>query len=161
MLSGLLEKEECKNCKYCCGFDKSDFWETPAFSEKAVEEIRKSKPETCFTKYGNIYKWTAGDFEGIKECPALTENGCSLGDEEKPFECRIWPFRLMRLSDNSLCIAVSSDCRTMMEKPVGKIRNFLYDKLDPAFLFGMAEKYPEIVKDYDGSYCLLMTESNY
>ena len=48
-----------------------------------------------------------------------------------------------------------------MEKPVGKIRNFLYDKLDPAFLFGMAEKYPEIVKDYDGSYCLLMTESNY
>ena len=143
MLSGLLEKEECKNCKYCCGFDKSDFWETPAFSEKAVEEIRKSKPETCFTKYGNMYKWTAGDFEGIKECPALTENGCSLGNEEKPFECRIWPFRLM------------------MEKPIGKIRNFLYNKLDPAFLFGMAEKYPEIVKDYDGSYCLLMTESNY
>lgn len=161
MLSGLLGKEECKNCKYCCGFDKSDFWETPAFSEKAVEKIRKSSPETSFSKYGNMYKWSAGDFEGIKKCPALTENGCSLGDEEKPFECKIWPFRLMKLSDNSLCIAVSSECKTMMGKPLGEIRNFLYDKLDPTFLFEMARKYPEIVRNYDGTYCLLMTEGNY
>ena len=32
MLSKILSKETCKNCKFCCSFKRQSLWETPLFS---------------------------------------------------------------------------------------------------------------------------------
>ena len=31
-------------------------------------------------------------------CPAASDHGCVLGDK-RPFDCKIWPFRVNKLND--------------------------------------------------------------
>lgn len=38
------------------------------------------------------------DGDELTYCPMLTEKGCALGDN-KPFDCRVWPFRVNRISE--------------------------------------------------------------
>ena len=39
MLSKVLTKETCKNCKFCCVFKKESLWELPVFPKQTYERI--------------------------------------------------------------------------------------------------------------------------
>lgn len=152
MLTEILSRETCAKCKVCCFFDKSDYWEMPLFTPDLTEKVQKEYPEIKLEKRSEEEKCSVihpeFDSEGLCRCPFLSENGCALGDE-KPFDCRIWPFRVMRKGD-LLALTLSPVCESVSGLPVSNISGFA-EKIAP-IIFEQAEKYPETVKEYIEGY---------
>ena len=155
MLKGILNPKSCAECKLCCIFDRYDVWETPVFTEEIRDRILESKPDTQFVKKDNgyIFKVTEFDQNQLFSCPALTEKGCMLGDE-KPFDCRIWPYRIMSINGQN-AITIASICEEMYNRPLSQLVDFLKNGLAEQ-IFNYADHHPEIVKPYYDGYPVLM-----
>lgn len=154
MLKKILDQRSCAECRLCCGFDSSDIWEIPVFTA----ETAKRMPDTEFTEKngGFIVKTPELKDEEIFFCPALTDKGCSLGDE-KPFDCRIWPFRIMEIGGKR-AITIASVCKKLYNRPLSELTAFLEEGLADK-IFSYADKHPEIVKPYCTGYPALIFES--
>lgn len=157
MLKKILDKKTCAECKLCCIFDRYDIWETPVFDEDTKKKLESFKNTEFVPKDGGyIFKAEKFDDEGLFTCPALDpEKGCILGDE-KPFDCRIWPYRIMKIGEKRV-IAIAGICETMYNKPLSELVGFLKEGLADT-IFRYADSHPEIVKPYDTSYPVLMVE---
>ena len=156
MLSKLLSKSDCASCRICCEFCNEDKWETPVVTDELKEYILEKFPEATFENYGgNRIMGVRQEDNDLFACLMLDrEKGCRLGDN-KPFDCRIWPFRLMNFCGR-LVITVSPVCPTMSGKPLSELQKLAYE-LAPT-IYGEAEKHPEIVKDYIENYPILVTK---
>lgn len=155
MLSEILSKEECAKCRICCCFDDSDLWEAPVISDALAKEL--ADMEFTSLAGGRILKMpkTLDGDEELYYCTLLDkEKGCVLGDK-KPFDCRIWPLRVMRFEGKRV-IALSPVCPVVQTRPVGKIAE-VARKLSKR-IFDEANKNPDIVKDYEAGYVILVTE---
>ena len=109
MLSEVLEKQKCAECKICCEFDREDEWETPVIN-KYLKEKLESEGQKIFEING-CYKYDL-EFEGdeTRFCPFHNKKiGCVLDDENKPFDCKIWPIRVMSDSGKKV-IAIAKLC---------------------------------------------------
>ena len=157
MLKNILSSSDCADCRICCVFDRYDLWETPAIPETMKDALEELDPSVEFIAKDGSYRFKmVEDSEGLYYCPMLTETGCKLGDS-KPMECRIWPFRLMRLGD-FLVIAMASICPTMYKKSLKR----LVEELDSGLadiIYQEGEKFPEIIKDYCEGYPILKVKS--
>ena len=159
MLKNILSSSDCAKCRICCIFDKYDVWETPVISSELYEKIKAVHPDLKFISKGDsgayIFNMESAwdDKEEIFRCPALDPNkGCTLG-ENKPFDCSIWPYRIMNLNGAKV-ISIASICPEMYRKPL----NELVDELDNGLaekIFDEAEKNPEIIKPYEQGYPIL------
>lgn len=152
MLKEILSGESCAKCRVCCIFDRDDCWEMPLIEADLAAEIEKDFPEAKMKSIGEnkvckVFE-TDYDSEGLSRCPMLTETGCRLGDK-KPFDCRIWPFRIMRKND-CLLLTLSPVCETVSSLPVDKITEFAGKISDK--LFEEAKRNPEMIKDYIEGY---------
>ena len=152
MLKEILSKESCANCRVCCIFDRDDCWEMPLIAPELAREITDKYPEvkmipTGENKLCKIFDAEYGQ-DGLTRCPMLTESGCALGDK-KPFDCRIWPFRVMR-KGNCLLLTLSPVCETVSALPTDKISQFA-DKIADK-IFEEAKCNPEMIKDYVEGY---------
>ena len=115
MLSSILKKSDCAECRFCCSFRRQSLWETPIFDQATVEKLRVLYPTAKFRPAGNAASVTSAgtpassftfdisdqyktnDPEEEAPCPFLEANrGCILPPELKPFDCSIWPFRAVR-----------------------------------------------------------------
>ena len=157
MLKKILSGESCANCRLCCVFDRYDVWETPVFTEDIKNKILEKAPDTQFlpVEGGYIFKVSEFDDEGLFSCPALTEKGCMLGDE-KPFDCRIWPYRTMNIGGRR-AITIASICDELYNRPLSQLVDFLKEGLGEK-IFAYADAHPEIVKPYYEGYPVLMFE---
>lgn len=122
MLKKILDPKCCAKCRFCCVFDRYDAWETPVFTEEQRDRIRAFKPDTPFAVKdgGFILRVSEFDENGLFTCPALTETGCMLGDD-KPFDCRIWPYRIMYVGGRR-AIVIASNCEEMFNRPACRAR---------------------------------------
>ena len=50
MLSAILSKSECAECKFCCSFRRQSLWESPVFLEANVIKIKEKFPNVKFRK---------------------------------------------------------------------------------------------------------------
>ena len=82
----------------------------------------------------------------------LTDKGCRLGDN-KPFDCRVWPLRVMRL-ENMLAVVISPVCETTSQLSLAKLMEFVNGGMAKT-IFDEAERNPDIVKDYIEGYPIL------
>lgn len=157
MLKKILSGNACAQCRLCCVFDRYDVWETPVFTEKIKNKILENAPDTQFlpVEGGYIFKVSEFDDEGLFSCPALTEKGCILGDE-KPFDCRIWPYRIMNIGGRR-AITIASICDELYNRPLSQLVDFLKEGLGDE-IFAYADAHPEIVKPYYEGYPVLMFE---
>lgn len=155
MLKNILKGSDCASCKICCVFDKYDLWETPVIDGELEKLISEKFPGVSFVQKGNekIFRMEeSGD--GLYRCPMLDpQKGCRLGDS-KPFDCRIWPFRVMELGGKRV-ISMASICPEMFAKPLSELcgeldRDGLAEKI-AAF----ADSHPDIVKPYENGYPIL------
>lgn len=157
MLEGLLERKTCAACKICCGFDNTDLWEMPVMNTKTAARLKEIKPDTKFTECDGGFVTDAGNLPDgeLFYCPALDhEKGCMLG-EDKPFDCRIWPFRVMEDPDKRFrMITVSPVCPEIYDRPLSQLSEFVKKKLENT-IFEYAEKNPEIIKEYIEGYPIL------
>lgn len=160
MLSKILSREECSKCKICCEFDDDDIWETPVIYNDSIESVLNVNPSQEFLET---------DFNGTKlrvlklkkendiyPCTMLDRSeGCMLGPENKPFDCKIWPLRVMK-KDGKTVIALSPVCPVVAKKSIDDIKCVAKELSDS--IFSQAKLHPEIVKDYIAGYKILIEE---
>lgn len=102
MLSKILSKETCAGCKFCCSFRRCSLWETPLFPEETVKRLggRFNIEKRDGYSYGKMdfsESYTTDNPEEEAACQYLNpQSGCTLSYEDKPFDCKIWPLRIMR-----------------------------------------------------------------
>ena len=157
MLKGLLSKNECAQCRICCCFDSGDLWEIPVFSRELADRISSEIPEASFSQRdgGLVLDLECQPDEDLYICSMLDcERGCVLGDK-KPFDCRIWPFRIMSFNDARV-ITVSPVCPVVSEKPLKDIMETAENLSE--VIFHEADKNPSIVKPYIDGYPIIITE---
>ena len=154
MLKKLLSREECANCKICCSFDDYDIWETPIIDEELKVKVLKLNPEQKFVTKGSssILRMEKDVQEDLYFCSLLDrQKGCMLGDE-KPFDCRIWPFRVMDLN-GTLVLTLSPVCPVVKTRALEELCDFATE-LAPV-VFKQAKAEPVIVKPYINGYPIL------
>jgi Fe-S-cluster containining protein len=130
-------------------------WETPRFSPVTDLCCRRFSPEMPeLNNHGTFYSVKIDSLENeLFYCPFLDrEKGCKLGDE-KPFECGIWPFRVLKFR-NAFVIAVSPLCKAVFDMPLSELTEFVRNELLKP-ITEYVRLCPEIVKEYDMSYVIL------
>lgn len=160
MLSKILSREECAKCRICCEFDDDDLWETPIICDDTIEKVLDINPAQEFSETefnGNKLRLLKLQKENdIYTCSMLDKSkGCMLGSENKPFDCKIWPLRVMK-KDEKTVIALSPVCPIVAAKPIEDIKCVAKDLSER--IFSQAKLYPEIVKNYIEGYKILIEE---
>ena len=151
MLSKILSKNSCAACKFCCSFRRQSLWETPLFPPEVVEKL--SKPN----EYGVVGEFRDGqiilggyrtdDPEEEVPCTFLDPHkGCILKPEDKPFDCSIWPLRIMD-KDGELVIALTPTCPAIGATPRRELIELVKNGLGEN-IFEYAKTHPYIVKEY-------------
>ncbi|MBQ8842272.1 MAG: hypothetical protein IJZ65_06550 [Ruminiclostridium sp.] len=153
MLKKILSPETCGKCRVCCVFDRDDIWEIPLISAELYKSISEQRQDLKLIPRKNSYVFNM-EFKdnGLTYCPALSDTGCTLG-ENKPFDCKIWPFRAMR-KDNGIVITLSPVCEHI--NPEDKAVKELAEELSET-IFREADKNPDIIKDYIDGYPVLIS----
>lgn len=151
MLSSILSKTTCAACKFCCSFRRQSLWETPLFPPEVAEKL--SKPN----EYGVVGEFRDGqiilggyrtdDSEEEVPCTFLDpQKGCILKAEDKPFDCSIWPLRIMD-KGGKLVIALTPTCPAIGAVPnqalIDLVKNGLGEQI-----FEYAKTHPYIIKEY-------------
>ncbi|MDO4219020.1 MAG: hypothetical protein Q4C78_03410 [Synergistaceae bacterium] len=112
MLSKILKKTTCASCKFCCVFSRKSLWEVPNFPIEKLEELKNyAVNPPIFTKENDalslhleqLYKTNSPD--EVVPCSFLDEKkGCTLPDDLKPMQCKIWPFRVIKKDGKNLLV---------------------------------------------------------
>ena len=197
MLSEILSKATCAECRFCCVFRRQSLWETPLLSEEFMKRYTKGADgsEVRYRKYrftddgtnvpypeharhcrmfeghgtgmpsedGMIYGQTelsqlykTDNPEEEVPCPFLdSEKGCTLPDEDKPFDCKIWPLRLMK-AEGKLAVCLTPTCPAVNKLPVSRVRELVENGLGE-IIFAQGEKEPYMVKEYREGFTVLIS----
>ena len=159
MLSKILSKTSCAACKFCCSFRRQSLWDTPLFPPEAAEKLSREN------EYGVVGEFRDGqiilggyrtdDPEEEVPCTFLDpQKGCILKGEDKPFDCSIWPLRIMN-KDGKLVIALTPTCSAIGAVPskalVELVQNGLGEKI-----FEYAQTHPYIIKEYKEGFPVIL-----
>lgn len=159
MLSQVLSKSTCAACKFCCSFRRQSLWETPLFPPEIAEKL--SQPN----EYGVVGEFCDGqiiiggyrtnDPEEEVPCTFLNQQkGCILKGEDKPFDCSIWPLRVMR-KEGKLVIALTPTCHAIGPTASAELTELVKSGLGEKIL-EYAQAHPYIVKEYREGFPVLM-----
>ena len=159
MLKKILSRTTCAACQLCCQFDASDIWELPVLPAETVAAIQKYRPETAFVPVGAEQTFAAPPLKGeeLYACPVLTEHGCGLSEQDKPFDCKVWPFRLMRTANGTVCISISDLCTGVQLHEVEQLQAFLREGLAET-MFTYAKAHPDHIHAWHDGYRVILTE---
>jgi Fe-S-cluster containining protein len=163
MLTPILAKSTCATCKFCCSFRRQSLWETPIFAAADLPKLRALYPSAKFRPAGasgtsftfdisDAYHTQDPEEEAL--CPFLDPNrGCALPPELKPFDCKIWPLRAVRLSDHTgsnphsqLKVALTPTCPAINKVPLEQVKQLAASGLGQQII-DYAEKNPDIIKE--------------
>ena len=159
MLSKILSKTSCAACKFCCSFRRQSLWETPLFPPEVAAKLCREN------EYGVVGEFRDGqiilggyrtdDPEEEVPCTFLDpQKGCILKSEDKPFDCSIWPLRIMN-KDGKLVIALTPTCSAIGAVPsktlVELVQNGLGEKI-----FEYAQPHPYIIKEYKEGFPIIL-----
>ena len=152
MIKKLLSPKECERCRFCCSFRRASLWEAPLF----FEEEKKKLEEMGYTfirhqGYGlmdlaPLYK--TADPEEEAACFFLVPGkGCILTDELKPFDCKIWPFRLMR-KQGRFVLALTPTCPVINKHSLAELKAFVTEEGLVRSIYEEGQKHPQMIKEY-------------
>lgn len=155
MLTAILSKEDCAKCKFCCTFRRESVWETPKIPQDVVarhpEQAQWLADSGGYARMRLEEKYRTENPE--EEVPCLFLNsrtGCVLPEEEKPFECKIWPFRVMH-KDGVTVLALASGCPVVNKLDVGVVKDFLTSEF-LAVIKDEVRKKSFLLEEYRNSY---------
>ena len=168
MLSAVLSKKTCAGCKFCCSFRRQSLWETPLVSEQFIKRHASRSDGTKIayritTDKNGTYAspdltgcYKTSDSEEEAPCPFLdASRGCTLPAEEKPFDCKIWPLRLMQKKDGTLCVCLTPTCPAINALPLERMKALVCDGVG-AQIAEHAKTHPYIIKEYKEGFIVLM-----
>ncbi len=155
MLKDVLSPGDCAKCGFCCSFRRQSLHLTPLFARETVDEIRRLHPEARFKTLPNGAvtididdQYRTDDSEEEAPCP-FNKKGCILPGHLKPFDCKLWPFRLMRRGDG-LALALVPTCPWIEKDDTAKFMATASSVAKEAMDY--AKDHPEIVIEYRADY---------
>ena len=95
------------------------------------------------------------EFEGeeIKNCPFHSKDtGCVLDDENKPFDCKIWPLRVMNKNGKKV-LAIAKLCPNF-ENDKTDLLNLIDEELE-GIIREYISKNPYLINDFKSDYEVL------
>ncbi|MDE7094188.1 MAG: hypothetical protein K2O52_04685 [Oscillospiraceae bacterium] len=150
MLTKLLSRNTCAECKLCCIFSRYNILDTPVLSPEIRKECEQLLPDIKFISKGKesyLFRMDLTEEQDLFSCPLLNpESGCMLGTE-KPFDCQIWPFEITEIN-HKIAITISNLCDVMMQQPIYVLIDFLKQGLAEK-IFSYAEQNPDVIRPYD------------
>ena len=156
MLSSILAKSDCAACKFCCSFRRTSLWETPVFPAADLDQMQALNPDAKFRPAGtsgNSYTFDLRSSYHTEDpaeeapCPFLDPaRGCTLPQDLKPFECKIWPLRAVRTKDNTLAVALTPTCPAINKVPLDRVCDLAASGLGQQIL-DYATDHPDIIKE--------------
>ena len=158
MLSSVLSREDCASCRFCCSFRRQSLWETPLFDSETAERLRKQFPAARFKPRGDALTfdiddcYRTDDTEEEALCP-FNDGGCRLSPEDKPFDCSIWPLRVMRY-EGGLAICLTPTCPVISAKPLSVMQELADGEVGDR-IAEYVKLHPEIVKDHKDGFPVL------
>lgn len=164
MLSKILFRKTCAACKFCCSFRRQSLWETPLFPPEVVEKLSRQNEYGVvgeFREVQNAYRlvlennYRTDDPEEEVPCTFLDpQKGCILKGEDKPFDCSIWPLRIMN-KDGKLVIALTPTCSAIGAVPSQALVELVQGGLGEK-IFEYAKTHPYIVKEYREGFPIIL-----
>ncbi len=157
MLTDCFSPTQCAQCKLCCNFRRCSAWESPALDSEQIflmQEMcipleKRADGTTSF-----FLNFSSDSQNEVANCPMLdTHSGCMLPREQRPFECRIWPVRIMK-KHSSLVIGIYANCPALLNGGFEKLKDFTLDKLLPDLL-DYAQRHPQAVREFDSAYRII------
>ena len=159
MLKDILSPADCARCGFCCSFRRQSLDLTPKFAKETVAEISRLYPEARFKTLpdGAITIDIAGNYttnDSQEEAPCyFNRQGCILPQHLKPFDCKLWPFRLMK-GEGGLVLALVPTCPWIEKKDLAKLRATALTVAKKAAEY--AGTHPEIVIEYRADYQVII-----
>lgn len=196
MLSSILAKSDCATCKFCCSFRRTSLWETPVFPAADLPKLQALNPDAKFRPAGNPGAENAGNSTTPDQQPASPSSytfdlrssyhtddpaeeapcpfldparGCTLPQDLKPFECKIWPLRAVRTpqsvssaanpetpeksasphtpATSTISVALTPTCPAINKVPLDRVRDLAASGLGQQIL-DYAANHPDIIKDF-------------
>ena len=164
MLSDLMSADTCAKCRYCCSFKSTSLWEMPTFPADSLKKLAKDKDfkytiekegKCSFGRPDISEEYLSANPAEEVPCPFLdTEVGCTLSPEDKPFDCKLWPLRVMR-REGHLLLTMSIACPSIMAWELEQLRSYAQEKLRKP-VREYVDKHPYIVKDMMPGYVALI-----
>ena len=112
MLSQYIKEENCHACQFCCRFRTDNLWDVPLFTDEQKINLKEEYPHIRFKKMGTLWTPMLITEEEYYDCPFLNHNtGCVLG-KDKPFDCALWPFYIMR-KQGKIVLTKCYDCTSI------------------------------------------------
>ena len=159
MISEVLSRETCAACRFCCAFRRESLWELPVFSDEAVARLSRPNGHGAVAEFRDNRPVLDGAYrtdDPAEEapCPFLdSAKGCVLDADEKPFDCRIWPLRVMG-RDGTLAVALDPVCKAIGPEPPERLVALVRNGLGKRIL-EYAAAHPEIVKPWNEEWVAL------
>lgn len=160
MLTSVLSKNTCASCKFCCSFRRQSLWETPLFPPEVAEKLSKPNEYGVVGEFAQASrdvqdarrlvledKYRTAAPEEEVPCTFLDpQKGCILKGEDKPFDCSIWPLRIMD-KGGKLVIALTPTCPAIGAVPSQALIDLVKNGLGVQ-IFEYAKAHPYIIKEY-------------
>lgn len=146
MLESILKQSDCSSCKLCCKFQEDELIDAPTFT---IEEVIKAKSlcnQVQFHERDGINQIILLPYQDKYICPLLSPTGCLMG-EERPFDCKSWPFYLMK-QNNRFLIALSKECPVVARKSIIDILSCLSSEFISQ-CETIISRYPAMVTEYN------------
>lgn len=158
MLAEVLSEKDCAKCEFCCSFRRASLDLTPCFDKENIEEIMRLYPEAKFkTRSDGAVtidlddKYETDDVSEEALC-YFNRKGCILPSHLKPFDCSLWPFRLMKNGDG-LSIALVPSCPYIDKSDLTKLKKAAENVGKAAIEY--SKDHPEIIIEYRDDYSVL------
>ena len=89
------------------------------------------------------------------ETPLFPKNECEkFSQEDKPFDCKIWPLRIMRKGDR-LVISLTPTCPSIGREPSEELKELVNNGLGEV-IYNYAKENPFIIKEYKEGFPIIM-----
>lgn len=151
MITNILSRKTCAQCKYCCSYTDEDLWDAPGFTKEEFQELSKIYNFPAISHNNLYYLKMSKNEVGEYTCPLLTFNGCRL-DTNKPFKCAIWPLYVVHYK-NQIAIAVSDVCPEISKISDNKILNGITDLIPT--IEQIIQNHPELIEEYHNNFRII------
>lgn len=163
MLTHLFKPAICAECRLCCHFRPASVWETPFLEDFVCEEMEARGVELCSRENGSrsfVLHFETDSPEETANCPLLDPaKGCTIPREQRPFECRVWPLRLMYDGEGRLCIGCYRDCTALQDGEVWEqLKEYAKGELLPT-MRDYASRFPQSIRPFNPAYAIIWQEA--
>lgn len=159
MLTCVFSPTQCAQCKLCCNFHRSSAWETPALQDEQIfllQEMCVPLEKRADGTTSFFLNFQSDSPDEVANCPMLNpSSGCMLPREQRPFECRIWPVRVMK-KHSTLVVGIYEKCPALENGCFDNLKNLVLENLLSEIL-DYARRHPQAVREFDSAYRIIWT----